>query len=522
MGGRSVLMSPTAFLQRPMRWLKAIHDYRAIISGAPNFAYEYCVRRTTAEDRVTLDLSHWRLAFCGAEPIRAETLSHFAEAFRDAGFRPQAFYPCYGLAETTLLAAGPDYRHEPRILAVNRAALAEHRVVPAAGEPAAMVQRLVSCGAPVPDHRILIVEPDTAIERPDGEVGEILIQGPSVARGYWNHGEENERIFGARVEGHSGRFLRTGDLGFFREGELFVTGRVKDVIVIRGSNHYPQDIEQSAEGAHPAVLPGAAFSLEDESGERLVVVHQIDRQYRGGDHHQVVQAIRRAIVEQHELDPYAIVLIRQTSLPVTSSGKVQRNLCREKYLSGELKVVHSWTNPAVNGAKSPPNRDINVRLHAEGISWTSTGEPDPRRATSPSVELDRAAERIEAWLLEWLVARLSLDPADVSRDRPFAEFGVDSLTAVELSHELEEQFTVPLPPIVAWNYPTPAALARYLAEQTTGISDQPSPSAAEPSTGHAFSPAAPDEAQLAALLAEIENLSDAEAARLLAEEKRHT
>src|SRR6185295_11996848 len=156
------------------------------------------------------------------------------------------------------------------------------------------------------------------------------------------------------VAGREGRFLRTGDLGFFREGELYVTGRVKDVIIIRGRNHYPQDIEQSAEEAHPAVLPGAAFALADDSGERLVVVHQLDRQYRGTDYQQIVQAIRRAIVEQHELDPYAIVLIRQTSLPVTSSGKVQRNLCREQYLAEELKIVHSWTSPAMRATPKAP------------------------------------------------------------------------------------------------------------------------------------------------------------------------
>ena len=161
MGGRCVLMSPTSFLQRPMRWLQAINDYKAIVSGAPNFAYEYCVRRTTAEERATLDLSNWRLAFCGAEPIRAETLTHFAEAFGPAGFKLQTFYPCYGLAESTLLAAGPDYRQEPHILPVNRAALAQHRVVLACGEPDAMIQRLVGCGSPMPDHTIVIVEPDT-------------------------------------------------------------------------------------------------------------------------------------------------------------------------------------------------------------------------------------------------------------------------------------------------------------------------------------------------------------------------
>jgi acyl-CoA synthetase (AMP-forming)/AMP-acid ligase II/acyl carrier protein len=536
MGGRSVLMSPTAFLQRPMRWLQAIHDYRATISGAPNFAYEYCVRRTTEKERSSLDLSRWRLAFCGAEPIRAETLHHFAEAFGAAGFRLDAFYPCYGLAETTLLAAGPNFGQEPRILTVNRAALAEHRVAEACGEPTEMTQRLVGCGPAVPGHDIVVVRPETAIECEDGEVGEILIQGPSVAKGYWNRTEETEQVFGARVDGREGRFLRTGDLGFFRDGELFVTGRLKDVIIIRARNHYPQDIEQSAEEAHPAVLPGAAFALEaDEGDERLVVVHQIDRQYRDANMDDVVRSIRRAIVEQHELDPHAIVLIRQTSLPITSSGKVQRNLCREQFLAGELKVVHSWMNPA---PKSPPPAKaevkgrVDVQVHPEGVAWShsdapvgtpSRGVPNATGADVPlgslhlqptSVELDRAAERIEIWLQEWIVRRLGLDASEISRDRPFAEFGVDSLTAVELSQELEDEFKVPLPPIVAWNYPTPAALARYLAEQSL----QPADTNGEATkTDASAAPSSGDE-HLAALLSEIENLSDEEAARLLAEE----
>jgi acyl-CoA synthetase (AMP-forming)/AMP-acid ligase II/acyl carrier protein len=550
MGGRSVLMSPTSFLQRPMRWLQAIHDYRATISGAPNFAYEYCVRRTTPEERAGLDLSRWRLAFCGAEPIRAETLQHFAEAFSPSGFRMASFYPCYGLAETTLLATGPDYRQEPRILTVNRAALAEHRVVPACGEPVPMTQRLVGCGAPVNDHKVVIVRPETSLECPAGEVGEILVQGPSVTLGYWECTEETEQVFGARVPGHDGRFLRTGDLGFFRDGELFVTGRVKDVIIIRARNHYPQDIEQSAEEAHPAVLPGAAFAVEDEDGEeQLVVVHQLDRQYRDADFDDIVRAIRRAIVEQHELDPHAIVLIRQTSLPITSSGKVQRNLCREQFLAGELKVVHSWTNPAPKttpAAKHASHSHTDVHIHSEGVSWSQNGESAsrvsgttaqrwsdasqlPHHAAPTNLELDRAAERIETWLLEWLVARLALDPADVPRDRPFAEFGVDSLTAVELSQELEDEFKVPLPPIVAWNYPTPAALARYLAEQSlnpssatsgSGANGAASPTAA-PATSAPHDPAVAqvDDSHLAGLLTEIENLSDEEVARMLAEEQ---
>src|SRR5262245_60434603 len=442
MGGRTVLMSPPAFLQRPMRWLQAIHDYHAIISGAPNFAYEYCVRRTTEEERSALDLSRWRLAFCGAEPIRAETLERFAEAFVPAGFKLEAMYPVYGLAETTLLAAGPTRQKLPTVLTVNRASLGEHRVVTAIGEPVEMTQRLVGCGPAVEGHTIVIVNPETGAECAADEVGEILVQGPSVTGGYWNSPTETDEVFGATVAGREGKFLRTGDLGFFRDGELFVTGRVKDVIIIRGRNHYPQDIEQSAEEAHPAVLPGAAFAIDLPDGdEHLVVVHQLDRQHRDADFDEVVRAIRRAIVEQHELDPYAIVLIRQTSLPITSSGKVQRNLCREQYLAGELKTVHTWTNPApVSTAKKAPIgtgsaalADVRVDVHGEGVSLSQVGGAMPavaangaeatngRRAVM-TVEVDRAAEKIETWLLEWLVARLGLDVADVSRDRPFAEF----------------------------------------------------------------------------------------------------
>lgn len=555
-GGRSVLMSPTSFLQRPMRWLQAIHDYRATITGAPNFAYEYCVRKTSVEDRAQLDLSRWRLAFCGAEPIRAETLTSFAEAFEPTGFKLRAFYPCYGLAESTLLAAGPDFREEPNILPVNRAALAQHQVAPAIGEPDVMVQRLVSCGQPVFDHTIVIIDPAGGTEVADGIVGEILIQGPSLTRGYWNRPEETEQMFCAKVPGRAGCFLRTGDLGFFRAGELYVTGRVKDVIIIRGRNHYPQDIEQSAEEAHEAVMPGAAFALSDEHGERLVVVHQLDRQFRGADHHQIIQAIRRAIVEHHDLDPYAIVLIRQTSLPITSSGKVQRNLCREQYLADELKVVHSWTNPAtrVTAKTAEAGEPVRVQVHAEGVASQQNGKTggpatipfatatngaathgvstngtsknghgglklQPRKGPVSPIEVDRAAEQIEEWLLKWLVNRLSMDPADVARDRPFAEFGVDSLAAVELSQELEDEFKVPLPAIVAWNYPTPAALARYLAEQSLGVGEATEAPAPHFSTNGAPLPPAPDDEQLAAILAEIEKLSDDEAARLLAEEQ---
>lgn len=532
MGGRSVLMSPTAFLQRPMRWLEAIHEYKATISGAPNFAYDFVARRTRPEEREKLDLSMWRLAFCGAEPIRAEAFALFAEAMRPCGFKSKALYPCYGLAESTLLAAGPDFHNEPTVLTLNRHALSEHRVAVACGEPEEMTQRLVGCGQSMPGHTLLLVDAATGKVCGADEVGEILIQGPSVAGGYWNRDAETADEFGGTVAGYEGNFLRTGDLGFNHDGELYVTGRLKDVIIIRGRNHYPQDIEQSAEAAHPALLMGAAFALESEGAERLVVVNQVDRQFRDTDWNQVVQAIRRAVVEHHEIDPYAVVLIRQTSLPITSSGKVQRSLCRDQYLADELKVVHSWTNPATSAGATASGA---VRLHGEGVAWTGPNGAKPvrngaarrRRRPVGSVELDRATERIEAWMLDWLMTRLGLAAEDVSRDRPFAEYGVDSLTAVEMSSELEQQFSVPLPPIVAWNYPTPAALARFLAEETLGVkrdAEAEVPHIANGKTNGSTNGAAitngTSDDELAALLAEVENLSDDEAARLLAEEQQ--
>lgn len=522
-GGRSVLMSPSSFLQRPLRWLKAIDDYGASISGAPNFAYDYCLRRVSPAECAKLDLHRWRLAFCGAEPIRAETIRNFCDAFAPAGFLPEAFFPCYGLAESTLLVTGADCRYQPTVISVNRAALAEHRVVVVNTLDKPHVQELVGCGTPASGHSVAIVDPVTTVPCSPATVGEILVQGPSVMRGYWQRPEESAAEFVADVPGIPGKMLRTGDLGFVHDGQLYVTGRVKDVIIIRGRNHYPQDIEQSCEEAHPAVMPGAAFSVNVDDEERLVVVHQVDRSCPKEEYVHVVQAIRRAIAENHELEPVAIQLIRQTSLPITSSGKVQRQLCREQYLQGDLKVLHEWKLPIrlatasghatayMNGIGNGHTSGLH-RANGHKNGHSANGAAKPRFTVKPAaIELDRVVERIEGWLQEWLVTRVGLDPAHIHRDKPFAEFGVDSLTAVELSHELEKEFGVPLPPIVAWNYPTPAALARYLAEQSTGAVS--APAAMEASAG-----GAPDE--LEALLSEIEHLSDDEAARLLAEAGR--
>src|SRR5436305_8787057 len=294
-------MTPGAFLQRPARWLEAISRYRATTSGGPNFAYELCVRKVGAAQREGLDLSSWQVAFNGAEPVRAGTLRRFPAPSAPCGFRAAAFRPCYGLAEATLLVSGWRQEGEPRVRTFDAEALERHEALDAgkAAGDAARSRELVSCGLGV--QTVLAVDPESGEPCPPGRVGEIWVAGPSVAQGYWERPEETAATFGARLANGAGPFLRTGDLGFVSEGELFLTGRAKDLIILRGRNHYPQDIELTAERAHGALRPGcgAAFSIEEEHEERLVVVWEVDPQVRA-EPEEVALAIRRGIAEAHE------------------------------------------------------------------------------------------------------------------------------------------------------------------------------------------------------------------------------
>ena len=335
------LMSPLEFLRRPVTWLRAISHFRATTSGGPNFGYERCVRKISAAEREGLDLSSWTVAYNGAEPIRAETLDRFAEAFAGSGFRREALYPCYGLAEASLFVSGEPKLHGPVTASFDVAALErEGRAVPAGdGE----VRRLVSSGRSWLDQRIVIADPVSRRSLADGEVGEIWLSGPHVAAGYWGRPEETEEVFGARLsDTGEGPFVRTGDLGFLLDGELFVTGRIKDVIVVRGRNHYPQDIERTAEGADPRLRPGcgAAFAVDVQCEERVVVVQEIDRpDGRPLDAAAIAAEIRRRVSTEHDVRPYAVVLIPAGEIPKTSSGKVQRRLTRRLYLAGELPIL---------------------------------------------------------------------------------------------------------------------------------------------------------------------------------------
>ncbi|HEX8475583.1 MAG TPA: fatty acyl-AMP ligase [Pyrinomonadaceae bacterium] len=338
------LMSPFSFLQRPVRWLQAITRYRGTTSGGPNFAYELCAQKITPEQKESLDLSSWDVAFCGAEPTRADTLERFATAFEPCGFRREAFYSCYGLAEATLIVSGGKKAAPPVIARVDASALAHNRVIKEDAPVGSSegVHTLVGCGQTLLDQQIKIVNPQTLKECRHDEVGEIWVMGASVARGYWNSPEENEHTFGAYLaDTGEGPFLRTGDLGFMDDGELFVAGRLKDLIIIGGRNLHPQDIELTVEQSHASLRHGcgAAFGIEHDVEEKLVVVHEVERHFRDVDIKDVSFSIRRAVVEEHQAQVHSIVLIKHGSIPKTSSGKIQRHACRAAFLSGTLDVL---------------------------------------------------------------------------------------------------------------------------------------------------------------------------------------
>jgi acyl-CoA synthetase (AMP-forming)/AMP-acid ligase II len=340
LGSPVTLLPPVAIVQRPLRWLQAITRFRAAVSGGPNFAYDLCVRGIRPEQRAGLDLSSWRVAFNGAEPVNPRTIREFTAYFAPCGFEAAAFKPCYGLAEATLLVSVSAMLAPPRIQAFRQSDLERHHVTLCAAD-AEGARSLASCGQPVAT--TAIVDPETSRRCPPGRVGEIWVAGLSVARGYCNHPADTEETFNARLfdgTAADGPFLRTGDLGFLLDGDLFVTGRLKDLIIIDGTNHYPQDIERTVGGSHPLLeaTDCAAFSVEVDGREALVVVAAVQRRARAtvAD---LRRAIRTAVAEQHGVRIHDIVLIERGHMPRTASGKVRRRACRLEYLARTLPIL---------------------------------------------------------------------------------------------------------------------------------------------------------------------------------------
>ncbi|MGM3304669.1 fatty acyl-AMP ligase [Anabaena sp. WFMT] len=342
------VMSPLAFIKQPIRWLQAISRYRGTHSQAPNFAYEQCVGRVTDLQIESLDLSSWVAAGNAAEPINPRVLEEFFEKFAPCGFRWESFAPAYGLAEDTLLVSTSP-RDEPPVLCLVKTSEIEKNKIVEASSWGDGVRAIPGCGQLVGDTKVAIANPDTLTRCSADEVGEVWVADPSVAGGYWNRPAESESTFRAyTVDTNEGPFLRTGDLGFIKGGELFITGRIKDLIIIRGTNHYPQDLEWTVQQIHPALRPdyGAAFSIDVDAVERLVIVQEIKRNPEEFKADEVINSIRQAIAEIHELQVYAIVLAKPGNVLKTSSGKIQRRACKASFLAGELGVLADWSeNP---------------------------------------------------------------------------------------------------------------------------------------------------------------------------------
>lgn len=324
------LMSPFSFLQKPRRWLEAISKYQATSSGGPNFAYDLCVDKITLEQKANLDLSSWEVAFNGSEKVRYETLERFATAFKSCGFRATAFYPCYGMAEATLFVSGGLKSQIPNVISVDSNALKNNQVIINYSEQTNN-QKIVSCGHSWLDIEIIIVNSETLQECAENQIGEIWVNGKSITQGYWQQPKLTQQTFQASLtEKEDKTFLRTGDLGFLYNGELYVTGRLKDLIIIDGQNHYPQDIELTVETSHSAIIPNscAAISLDINGEEKLAVLAEINRHYQG-ESKEILKSIRTNIATVHEINVEEIKLLKQGTIPKTSSGKIQHFKCSE-------------------------------------------------------------------------------------------------------------------------------------------------------------------------------------------------
>ncbi|MCA9261148.1 MAG: AMP-binding protein, partial [Planctomycetales bacterium] len=463
MGRPNTLFSPTHFLQKPVRWLQAVSQSGATISGGPNFAYDLCVEKVTAEQKRTLDLSRWSLAFNGAEPVRADTMRRFADAFAECGFRYEAFYPCYGLAEATLIVAGGYKQVAPVVQKFDIASLEQHRVVSVERETEG-ARALVGSGGNLLDQTIVIADPETLEPCGENEVGEVWVNGPSVAQGYWRRPEQTQETFQARLANGRGPFLRTGDLGFLREGELFVTGRLKDLIILRGVNYYPQDIEASVESAHQGVKigAGAAFTVGEEARERLVIVQETVRR-RDLDFGEIIDAIRRKVAQDHEVAVEAVVLLKTGSIPKTSSGKIQRHACVAGYQAGTLAALATWSTETGKVEIAPSvrrRRDDDATLDSDGMEAAadSTYRPAeshngsipkaaPRRestsqtaGSAPKASTAQVAQHILDVVYDRVRAVGRERVSELAWDTNIVELGLDSLERMEIVASLEEAF----------------------------------------------------------------------------------
>lgn len=339
MGTSSVLMSPLMFLQKPLRWLKAITKYGSTVSAAPNFAYELCIKKVKDEDLKNLDLKTWSVALNGAEAVRSHTIKRFSDKFSASNFKYEYFFPAYGLAESVVFVTGPTRGETPVIFKADKESLENHKIIESNDIDKSV--DIVAIGHTWLDEKVEIVNPETFERAQPDEIGEVWVNSEAIAQSYWKMPEESQITFEAHIKGNDNeKYLRTGDLGFFKGRNLFITGRIKDLIIIRGKNHYPHHIEMNVEKFSEYFRPGsnAAFSISDNNEEKLIIVQEIKNEANISDTNELKQNLKSYILEEHGIIPYDIVFIKQGSIFKTSSGKVQRRLCLKKYEKGQLEL----------------------------------------------------------------------------------------------------------------------------------------------------------------------------------------
>lgn len=485
-GFEAVILDPLDFLRRPMRWLEAIHRHRGTHAPAPNFAFDLCAAKSKPAERAALDLSCWKVALNGAEPIRYESEARFVEAFGAAGVTWTTLSHAYGMSETTAVIAKEPVGTEPVFLDVDGEQLDAFRVVPvAADHPAA--RRVAGCGVTTNQTRVVIAEPDTLEALPGDRVGEIWVGGPTRAQGYWNRPEATEEGFRARTSNTGeGPFLRTGDLGFVHDGQVYVAGRLKDMVILRGENHYPQDLEWSVQGAHPAIRPScvAAFSVPHGGVEGLALVMEV---YPDRAEPEAVFAAVRDALSDHGVAPVDVALIAPSQIFKTSSGKIMRRRTRQALLAGEFALVSRWTaevrEPAPTAA---PAVDLRARLDA----------------AAPYARPGLLVAHVQALAAELLGFD---DPTIVDPDQPVRELGFDSVQAVELADRLSQDLGWELPTTVLFDHPTATALAAWVLSEEAATASTAGPSA-DATPAAAASPEVAEDDLEAALLAELEGL----------------
>ena len=448
-------MSPNQFLFRPLCWLEAITRYRGTICTAPDFAYELCANRISEEQRAQLNLSSWQVALNGAEPIRHETLNRFSKAFAGCGFKSTTMQPCYGLAEATLWVSGKPVQTEPLIGRFSKTDLERGLVVPLGQAETDVLRgtlperKLVSNGRVADGFDLKVVNPRTGSNSPADEVGEIWIAGPSLSSGYWKNEEATREAFVDESEDKSAkRFLKTGDLGFVHDGELYITGRLKDLIIVRGLNYYPQDIEQASEAAHPAVMPNGAcaFAVEGDGGEKVVVACEITRtQVRKADLNEVMNLIRAAVGEELELQVSSVVLLKQGALPRTTSGKLRRSACAQAYLDGTLNplIQREFDLGGTPGSERLPGKLGSAGKVHPFLPTARQGDALIAWRLLESTEKSGGTQQthlLERYLLRQLSSALRLKQPPRETQIPMRQFGLDSLSQVELHLALEAEF----------------------------------------------------------------------------------